>query len=166
MWKVVSNPNIESKAHYISQVVMEIKNELDHTQKDLTKAKKAHKNVCNHALYWNQYTDLICPVRISLPVKHAILEPVVLGLGSSPTLVVCLQYVWPVYPLPNFHMCVSLDVSHSCSSAVAGSAPGEASTCSKERWAGCKRKKNPTNAGWSRVVMVYIGGCRGTGGTC
>ena len=81
-----------------------------------------------------------------------------------PTLVLCLQYVWPVYPLPNL-TCVSLDVAHSCSSAVAGSAPGEASTCSQEGWAGCKRKKNPTNAGWSRVVMVYIGGCRGTGGT-
>ena len=48
---------------------MEIKNELGHTQKDLTEAKKAHKNVCNRNPA-NDKTSCIFDTSVSMRESH------------------------------------------------------------------------------------------------
>ena len=49
---------------------MEIKNELGHTQKDLTEAKKAHKNVGSHNPANNKTSYYIINISVSIREPH------------------------------------------------------------------------------------------------
>ena len=50
---------------------MEIKNELGHTQKDLTEAKKAHKNVGSHNPANNKTSYYTCIIDTSVSMRES-----------------------------------------------------------------------------------------------
>ena len=75
---------------------MEIKNELAHTQKDLTEAKKAHQNVCNrnpannktsyYTVSMRESHDTSCKLR-----RHA-WNISVISVPDPPPVRVCYQH--------------------------------------------------------------------------